>query len=76
MSSADPTASIRIHGSEYNWITAQQPPKVRHMTVTMEAVRIHCLAVKPWAKLNWDPFSTMYWALQTLHVSASGLSAL
>jgi len=49
----------------------------KHMMVTRLAVCSHCLVVKPLASENCDPpFSTMYSAQHTLHLSASGLSAL
>ena len=31
---APPTARVRIHASEYNWMTAQEPPTLRHIIVT------------------------------------------
>ena len=31
---APPTARVLIHASEYNWMTAQEPPTLRHIIVT------------------------------------------
>ena len=70
------TASILIQGCEYNCTMAQAAPKVMHMRVTTLAVCNHCLGVNPCERENCEPFSTMYGAAQTLHLSVSGLSAL
>ena len=58
MRSDVPTANILAQAWVYNSMMVQQPPRVRHITVTMDAVWIHCFMVKPWARENCEPFST------------------
>ena len=61
-----------FHTSLHGFIS----PKINCICRVIDHTCIHCLAVKPLARENCEPFSTMYSAEQTLHFNASGLSAL